>query len=269
MTRCRLSQTQLSQLADQLSPRCTTALPHLHRAHLLTGAHLDQLLAQPDTSQHTTARDRRRIMTRLINLGLVTTLQRRIGGVRAGSAGHIYTLTHAGHRLHAILTGQPCPPRATNTATPGTLFLAHTLAISDIYVALTQAQHDHDFILATFITEPRCWCPTGHGDYLKPDAYCVLATTTHQDCWWLEVDQATESLPRIHTKCQAYLYYLTHGGLGPDQVPPRVLYTTPHTTRTNNINQVIRKASTQDTNLINTTTHTDAHTFLINELLTT
>lgn len=269
MTSSRLSAAHLTHLAHHLSPRYTTPLPHLARTRLLTGAHLDRLLTDPDTSPETTARDRRRIMTRLVGLGLVTTLQRRIGGVRAGSAGHIYALTNAGHRLHAILADQPCPPRATNPATPGTLFLAHTLAISDIYVALTLAQRDHNFTLATFTTEPHCWCPTGHGDYLKPDAYCVLATATHRDCWWLEIDQATESLPRIRTKCRTYLDYLTHGGTGPDHVPPRILYTTPHPTRTNNINQVIRKASTQDNDLINTTTHTSAHTYLITELLAT
>jgi Replication-relaxation len=144
----------------------------------------------------------------------------------------------------------------------------HTLAISDIYVRLIETSHDHNVTLSRFVTEPACWQPTGHGDYLKPDAYCVLSTTTHRDCWWLEIDQNTESLPRIRTKSRAYLDYLTHGGLGPDDVPPRILYTTPDTPRTDAIEKVITTLSTPDNRLINTTTHTNAPQLLINELLT-
>lgn len=267
MTSSRLSSAHLTQLANQLTARSTTPLPHLAKVRVLTGAHLDRLLARPDTTPETTARERRRIMTRLHNLGLVTTLQRRIGGVRAGSTGHIYTLTPAGHHYLAALSDQPCPPHVKKPATPGTLFLAHTLALSDIYVQLIQASHSHDVTLSTFTTEPACWQPTGHGDYLKPDAYCVLSTTTHQDCWWLEIDQATESLPRIRTKSSAYLDYLTHNGLGPDDVPPRVLFTTPDTPRTDAIEKVITKLTTTETkHLVCATSHTDAPTFLITEL---
>ncbi len=164
---------------------------------------------------HTTARVRRRIMTRLHAVGLVTTLHRTIGGARAGSAGHIYTLTAAGHRFQAILTGQPSPPRVKRPSTPGVLFVAHTLAISDIYVRLVAASRTHGLTVSSFLTEPHCWWPTAAGDCLKPDAYCVLTSTTHADCWWLEIDQATESLPRIRTKCRIYLDFLTHGGSRP------------------------------------------------------
>jgi hypothetical protein len=259
----------LTQLARELLPRYTTPLPHLARTRFLTGTQLDQLLAEPDTTTATTARQRRRIMTRLIDLGIITTLSRRIGGVRAGSAGHIYTLTPTGHRITATLTGQPHPPHVKKPATPSMLFLAHALVISDIYVRLIQTSREHPVTLSCFMTEPHCWQPTEDGNFLKPDAYCVLATSTHRDCWWLEIDQATEPLTRIRAKCRTYLDYLTHSGLGPDQVPPRVLYTTPNTPRCEAINNVTTQLSTQDNHLIGATTHTDAPTFLINELLAT
>lgn len=258
----------LTQLAAELPTRYLTVLPHLARVRLLTGAHLDRLLAHPDVTQETTARVRRRIMTRLHDVGLVTTLGRRIGGVRAGSAGHIYTLTSAGYRFWAILTGQAPPPRVRQCA-PGVLFLAHTLAISDIYVRLIQTSGHHNVTMSSFVTEPECWQPTAGGNYLKPDAYCVLSATAHQDCWWLEIDQATESVPRIRTKSRAYLDFLTHGGVGPDHVPPRVLFTTPNTPRAHAIKETITKVSTQDSELLCVTTHAEAHTFLINQLLTT
>jgi hypothetical protein len=208
-------------------------------------------------------------MTRLHDLGLVTTLRRRIGGVRAGSAGHVYTLTPTGHRVLATLTGQLCPSHTKKPATPGVLFLAHALAISDIYVRLITATRNHPVTMSRFVTEPHCWQATGHGDYLKPDAYCVLSTTTHRDCWWLEIDQDTESLPRIRAKSRTYLDYLTHGGVGPDEVPPRILYTTPDEPRADAIKHLITQLSTQDNCFIDATTHTSAPEFLIKELLTT
>lgn len=266
MTSSRLSP---ALLAAALPARHTTPLPHLARVRLLTGAHLDQLLANPDVAPQTTARIRRRIMTRLHDLGLAMTLERRIGGVRAGSAGHVYTLTSLGHHVAATLTGQPPPARLTRFTTPSLLFLTHTLAISSIYVALVEAARSHEVTVSTFTTEPACWQPTRHGDYLKPDAYCVLATTTHQDCWWLEIDQATEKSPRIKQKCRTYLDFLTHSGVGPDHVLPRILFTTPDERRANTIQETIRKISPQGNDLIGVTTHTTAPTFLINELLST
>jgi Replication-relaxation len=233
------------------------------------GGQLDRLLADPDTTAATTARVRRRIMARLHQLGLVLTLQRKVGGARAGSAGHVYTLSLAGYRFLAILSDQPCPAHVKRPTTPSGLFLGHMLAISDIYVQLIITSRDRNIQLATFAIEPACWQPTPSGDILKPDAYCVLSTATHQDCWWLEIDQNTESLPRIRTKARAYLDYLSHGGLGPDHVPPRVLYTTPDTPRTDAINHLITTLSTQDTSLINATTRTEATEYLIKELLAT
>jgi hypothetical protein len=93
------------------------------------------------------------------------------------------------------------------------------------------------------------------------------ATPTHQDCWWLEIDQATESLPRIKRKCRTYLNFLTHGGTGPNGIPPRILFSAPDPHRTQAINDVITKQTTTETeHLICATTHTDAPKFLITEL---
>jgi hypothetical protein len=83
----------------------------------------------------------------------------------------------------------------------------------------------------------------------------------------LEIDQATESLPRIKRKCRTYLDFLTHGGLGPDEVPPRILFTTPDAQRTDATQKVITKLTTTETNhLISVTTHEGAPNILITEL---
>jgi hypothetical protein len=264
----RITTAHLSALADQLSDRDKAILADLERTRVLTGAQL-QRLRFADIANSAQARDRRRVLQRLTDLDLVSTLDRRIGGIRAGSAGHIYTLTPAGQRLQALQRRQRLSKRLRRSRTPGAPFINHTLAISEIYVTLTEASRNHDFHVSRFDPEPTCWHPTGNGRYLHPDAYLTLATPTHQDCWWLEIDQATESLPRIKGKCRTYLNFLTHGGAGPDGVPPRILFTTPDTTRTTAIQQVITTLTTTETDqLISVTTHTNAPTLLITELAT-
>jgi len=258
----RLTTARLAQLADELPTRYTTPLPHLARARVLTGAHLDRLLSGPELSGETTARVRRRIMTRLCRAGLVEMLGRRIGGARAGSAGHIYTLTSAGHTFLALLNDEPAPGRVRHSRNPGALFLSHALTISGIYVDLIEHSRGGEYHVANFVTEPHCWHPTGNGTYLRPDTYTVLRTPTYADCWWLEVDQATESSPRLRAKIRTYTNYLTTGGVGPDNVPPRVLITAPDQMRADTITRLLGERVEP----ITIATHGQAAALMISEL---
>jgi hypothetical protein len=261
----RLTSVRIRLLVEELPARYTAPLPHLARARLLTGAHLDRLLADPELSVETVGRVRRRIMARLAHLGLVTMLGRRIGGVRAGSAGHIYTLTTAGHRLLALLDGAPPPLRKQPSHTPGDLFLSHALTISGIYVDLIEHAQGGGFQVHTFITEPHCWHPIGNGTYLRPDAYAILRTGAVGHCWWLEIDQATEPIPRLRAKIRTYADYLSSGGIGPDGVPPRVLFTAPDEQRADTIRAAIPES---DAGMTTTATHQQATNLLVTELNT-
>lgn len=248
---------------DQLSDRDHTILADLERTRVLTGAQL-QRLRFADIADPSRARDRRRVLTRLADHGFVSTLDRRIGGVRAGSAGHIYRLTSTARRLLDMQRKQP----TRRTRTPGAPFLNHALAVSDIYVTLIENSRINDFCVSTFDTEPACWHPTGNGAYLKPDAYLVLATSTYKDCWWLEIDRATESKPRIKRKIQNYIDHLTTGGTGPDGSPPRILFSVPDHRRAQAISKVITALAveTRIDQMVCVITHTDASQFLIKEL---
>jgi hypothetical protein len=265
MSRTRVTTQALRDLAADLPARYVALLRHLAAVRVLSGAHLDTLLCEPDTAPATTRRVRRRITARLADTGLVAMLPRRVGGVRAGSVGHVYVITHIGRRFLALADGAPEPPRARYFAEPTAPFLAHALAVSDLYVALRTASHASAFRLAQFVTEPACWWPLGDGRTLHPDAYLVLDAATHTDCWWLEVDQATETTPRLRRKCRAYLAHAASGGTGPDAVFPRVLFTAPTRQRADLIGAVI-DSQRRDTTLITATTHRHAAQFLINEL---
>lgn len=266
MTHIRLTTARLRQLAAELSPRYTAPLAHLAAARVLTGAQLDRLLADLDTSADTTSRVRRRIMTRLAALGVVGTLERRIGGVRAGSAGHVHVLTPAGHRLVALLDGQPTPRRARHSRAPGPMFVNHALDIAEVYIQLTETSRTGTFGVAAFLTEPATWWPTGNGAHLRPDAYTLLRATTHADCWWLEIDRDTESPARLRDKIGTYRDFLTTGGTGPHGVSPRVLFTAPTQQRADTIRAAIAAVMVADAAMITVTTHAHGAQFLGNEL---
>lgn len=261
----RRSLDYLATHRDHLSERDHAILTDLERACVLTGAQL-QRLRFADIAPSARARDRRRVLARLAHHGFVSTLDRRIGGVRAGSAGHVYRLTPTARRL--LDTQRDRPTRLLRSRTPGALFLAHALAISEIYVSLIEASRTNGFWVSIFDTEPACWHPTSNGSFLKPDAYLILTTPTYQDCWWLEIDRATESRPRIKRKIQSYMDYLTTGGTGPDGTPPRILFTTPDTARSDAIRKVITTLTTETgtDQMVCVTTHTDAPQFLTKEL---
>jgi hypothetical protein len=227
MSGARITTARLRQLAAELPDRYTEPVLHLSRARILTGAQLDRLLQQPSTTPRTAERARQRTMTHLCQLGLATTLDRRIGGIRAGSAGYVHVLTSAGHKLAALLTGQQPPRRIRHSRAPGPMFITHALDIAEIYVQLTEHSRDGGFRVAAFVTEPATRWPTGTGSYLRPDAYTRLAIPTHRDCWWLEIDRDTESAPRLRDKLRDYLDHANYGGTGPDGALPRVLVTAP------------------------------------------
>jgi Replication-relaxation len=262
MTGPRITSFKLRSLMEELTPRYTTPLPHLAAVRLLSGAQLDRLLAEPELSPETVGRVRRRIMTRLAGAGLVAMLGRRIGGVRAGSAGHVYTLTTAGHRFLALRNGQPEPARKQPSPMPGDLFLTHTLTISGVYVDLVDRSHRGGFDVHSFVTEPHCWYSTVSGGTLRPDAYVILRTGNTGHCWWLEIDNGTEIVPRLRAKVRVYSEHFNGGGIGPDGVPPRLLFTTPDAQRADLINGLLGDADDH----ISATTHAAASDFLISDM---
>ncbi|MCA1704568.1 MAG: replication-relaxation family protein, partial [Actinobacteria bacterium] len=116
--------------------------------------------------------------------------------------------------------------RVRRPAQVGERFLAHALAVSELYVTVTTGTAVAGMELEAFDTEPASWWPDGLGGWLKPDAYLVL--DTHGARWhlWAEVDRATESLPTIRRKLDSYMEFYQRGCLGPNGVMPRVLVST-------------------------------------------
>ena len=153
-------------------------------------------------------------LVRLRELGMLTNLERRIGGVRAGSGGFVWQLTERGDRVLAKHLGQT-PRGRTRPHEPGTSFLDHTLAIAEVVLTLQEAASSGRITLSKIEPEPDCWRsylgPGGVALTLKPDIAAVTVSSDFEDHWFFEVDRATEPPNRVVKKCLQYQEYLATG----------------------------------------------------------
>lgn len=262
----RIRLSHIEDIAQRLSTRDAQIVDTISRLRLATGAQLERLHFA-DLAPSCRSRVRRRVLARLTSWRVLGTLERRIGGVRAGSVGLIYSLDTAGAwlmRLQAANAGLSAPRRP---AQPGVAFTSHTLAITELYVQLAEKTRTGTFRLAVFDAEPACWWPDDLGGHLKPDAHALLATSTYQDAWWIEVDQGTETLPRLKKKLHTYVDYQRRGGIGPAGVLPRVLITTPTAQRCTAITNLITGLPPPAEQIFHADLHETAADLLIRTLL--
>lgn len=194
-------------------------------------------------------------------------MERRVGGTRAGSAGLVYVLDTAGIWLIRQQAAAAGATAARRPEQPGTAFTSHTLAVTELYGSLVESARQDPFHIGEFQAEPACWWPDDLGGQLKPDAHTLLATADYQDSWWIEVDHATETLPRLRRKLSCYLDFAHRGGIGPKGVLPRVLITTPTPQRRSAIDHLITGLPPPADQLFRAVEYHDAIDHLITALL--
>lgn len=245
---------RLDVLVGQLDDLDWQVMASLDRLRLVTGPQLQRLHHGGDEA----AKQRRiRQLTRLSRLGVVTRLPRRIGGIASGSFPSIYTLDAAGIRLL-----HPERTRARHPWTPSNPYLAHHLAVSELYVNLATAKAV-GVELVKFTTEPGCWRTyrnrAGTEVVLRPDAHVVVAVGDSEHHWFVEVDRDTESLPRVTAKCRVYAAYW-HTGIEEDThgVSPRVLWCVPSERRRTKVIDAVARLAAEDWALFAAATDTDA-----------
>ncbi len=228
MTRRYVSATRLADLETRLSTRDREVLATLRTVRLATGRQLERLHFGASDS-----RQCRRVLASLVDRGLIARLPRRVGGVRAGSAGYVYALDVAGQRL----TTPPGSRRPQRPWTPGQIFLAHTLLVTELFVLLSTAHQEEIVRLLTFEGEPSCWRTfAGRGGgraVVKTDAYLRLGVGGYEDRWFVEVDRGTESSATITRKADTYRAYWSSGReqARSGGVFPRVLFLVPDEAR--------------------------------------
>lgn len=199
----------LAAIREELGPASWHVLDALHRHRFLRTPQLTALLFADGHTPASAAVMTRRTMARLRDRHLVGTLERRIGGMRAGSSGLVWYLREPGHRLIA-----PDRTQRHRPSEPSTTFLIHTLALGDVHVQLRTAVRAEMLELLTLQVEPIAWrrflTPAGTIQPLRADLYTELAIPPGSDellTAFIEVDLGSEHLPTLLRKCRTYAQY--------------------------------------------------------------
>jgi hypothetical protein len=197
-----------------LSARDLAVLRGVDQHRYLTTRHVERFYFSDHATPLTGARVCRRVLRRLAELRVLAHLERRVGGIRAGSASFVWRVGPVGDR---ILRAQGEGGRQRQRE-PSLLFLDHCLAIANAHVALVQAQRARGLELIDVQCEPDCWRPfTGLGGarlVLQPDLYVVNGDPTDHEfvnSWFIEIDRGTENPARLLAKCARYQDYRQTG----------------------------------------------------------
>lgn len=224
----RLSRKGLLLLADDLSARDRQIIELVGRFGVVSGKQVERLFFAAGSDAASNARLARRSLARLTEYRILIRLERRIGGVRAGSAGSVYRLDAAGDRLVRLWRGEG--GRGRTAREPGRLFVRHGLAITETYARLREAERDGALELLAFEAEPSSWRPfagAGGRQVLKPDAFARLGLGEYEDRYFIEIDCGSEGRGALAAKCRTYLAYF-HAGVeqAAHGVFPRIVWIT-------------------------------------------
>jgi hypothetical protein len=215
----------VEQLAERLSTRDSMILLTLNRIRIATGAQLERLHFY-ELSGRSRSVKRGQVLKRLTDTAVVTSVERLIGAAKGGSEQQRYLLDTAGYQLVRLHFNRESPKtRVRRPRVPGDRYIAHAVAITELYVDLVEGARLGRFALGEFQVEADAYWPDGLGSLLKMDAFVRLERGETADYWWYEADMATEDLmTTIREKLLKYLDFVQRGQLGPDGVIPRVLF---------------------------------------------
>jgi Replication-relaxation len=210
----RVSVPQLVVLADGMPLRDRQIVEAVARLTLVSGGQLSDLFFSSISNPATRARLARRVLTRLVEQRVLDHLERRQGGAGGGSSAWVYALGPAGRRMVAYWAGEGLP-RSRGAHEPGVAWTAHTLAVSDLYVRLREAERAGRVELLAFDTEPTCWRRYSRlasaAGVLKPDAYVRLGIGEFEDSFFIEADMGSERRGQLTRQHHAYQEYFRSG----------------------------------------------------------
>ena len=258
-----LSARGAAQLQGRLSARDLAIVRQVGELRLMSARQVQMLHfpASEHDNDRAATRARQRVLARLCRERLLIALTRRIGGIRAGSAGLVLALGPVGQR---VLMQDGTRRRVYE---PTWRFVDHTLAISQLVIDVRLAARAGLPTVPPTQAEPQCWRSFPHlgGRFtLRPDAFLSLGVGDDELRWFIEVDRASESLPVIVRKCRLYADYYqsgqeqaAHGG-----VSPRVCWVVPDEVRAERVRATIRRDGSLPARLFTVTTSKSAISML-------
>jgi Replication-relaxation len=223
----------MSELDEQLGVHGREIVQLIAKLHLISGQQVRRFCFAGSGNGRTDEQRARRALLSLTRLGVLTRLERRVGGVRSGSEGFCYRLAPDGRRLIRWWAGDSEAGRRWSLPEPGERFVKHRLAVSEVYVRLVEIARQNETAgieVVAFEAEPDCWREyIGYGgirSLLKPDAFVRLGVGAHERWWFIEVDLGSVSRRTRESQAGAYRTYWRSGAYG--DVMPRVLWVTPN-----------------------------------------
>lgn len=173
----------------RVSSRDLEVLAFVARFGQVTPAHVRRVVFADNAS----ITPMRRVVSRLVEQNLLTTIEKRtVGGERGGSGHHVLQLGSAGWKL-AEAEGTYWKARSVNY---------HSLAIADVYCALYEAQGN--YTITRFETEPDTHVKVNYIPLL-PDMYVELRLADGRERRvWLEIDLGTERPRQLTDKMNRY-----------------------------------------------------------------
>lgn len=221
-------------------------LTFLNQAKLATTRQLARLFYADSPSPETAIRRTNFTTQRLKQEGLIRHLDRRIGGVRKGSASYVWQITFKGLKILKA-KDDSVTLRYKNQYEPSQHHVEHTLAITEVFVETVEVtRNTNQIALERFSFEPASWRDYqksfGLGVTIKPDAYLELVNGDYEDHYFLELDRSTESLSRVVNTCKKYIDYYRSGIEQRQQgIFPYVLWIVPDDKRKLAISKAIQK----------------------------
>ena len=205
-----VSASRLRDLGRVLSDRDMAIVQSVAQLRFVSGAQLRRMHVAGGT-QLGNERVARRLLARLVALGVLDRLERRIGGPGpAGSDGYIYTLALGGQHL-AHKRQMMSRARRRRPVVPGQMFLAHTLACAELHTRLIEGDRAQLFALLERLAEPSCWRRFSRGDgeqsILKPDLSAWLASDEQRRAFLIEIDRGTEGTRTLERRMSTYAQY--------------------------------------------------------------
>jgi hypothetical protein len=259
----RISATRLDDICSRLTNMDWQVLDFVSECRLASGKQIIRqvyLTARRDTAA---ARAGRRTLKRLTDLRVLDPLPgRTIGGIRGGSETIVFGVGVAGARL-LVRRGF----HGRRLKAPGALFVAHTLAVTELAVGLHEADRHGVLELIELAQEPACWrafLSAGLSRIiLKPDLYVRLgAGSIEEERWFVELDRATEAAGAIRAKVDRHIAYWRSGS---EQIHPRVLWSVPSIRRAVQIAAVLERLPAEKQRLFAVCLADDAVAFLTRE----
>lgn len=220
------SRRSIRKLAERLTDRDRSVLGSLVAHRMLSARQLQRLHFFDAPSEASAARLTRQRMAYLAELGLVARLERRVGGVRAGSSGSIWRATDTGHQ--AVGTADR---RKRRDYEPGSAYVAHTVACAEVFVQVVETDRSSELELLTYSPEPHCWRAyagsLGEALTLKPDGFVAVARGEFEEHAFIEVDRGTHGSTALRRKLAIYRDYQRSGSeQSRGGVFPRVIWLT-------------------------------------------